>query len=478
MRGALVKGAAGSALITGGGYFYDRLPRETWADRTPALRSIRESPHALAVGVALSLVGLLLLTWAWWQLRIDVSGDRGGVRRVRRATAIWAAPFLLAPPLFSADGWSYVATGDLAGRGLSPYLWTPAALPVPLRSGVSPVWRFTPSPYGPIPVAWGGALSRLTHDPWVLLAWYRALAVLALVLLAWAVPVLARSVGRDPAQALALGVASPFVLVHGIGGLHNDLVMVALVLAALAVTRARMWLPGAALIGVATAVKAPAIVAVIGVTLLSLEVEATVVARLRRVALVAGVAGGVVMATGWLTGLGTSWIGALSVPEHEYTVLSVSANLGRAAHSILRHAGTSGLHAIHDVHPELLAKRIGFALLLVVGSWALLRGRVDSRRAALTSATVALTAAVVLSPVVHYWYFLWCIPVLACLPLLRRAGSALVTLVVTLGLTAPADHEVGVGWLWLGAAALVVAPVTTWLVARLRERRPGSVPTA
>lgn len=472
MRAVLVRGAVGSALMTIGGYCYDRLPRQTWADRTPALRSVRESAHPLAAGLSLSAAGLLLLTWAWCDLRREVRGDQAGVGQVRRAAAAWSAPLLLAPPLFSADGWSYVATGDLAGRGLSPYLWTSAALPVPLRSGVAPVWRFTPSPYGPLPVAWGGALSRITHDPWVLLAWYRGLAVVGLVILAWAVPLLARRAGRDAAEASALAVASPFVLAHGIGGLHNDLVMVALMLAALAVTRPGVWFPGAVLVGAATAVKAPGIVASVGVLLLSLGAGAGLLARLRRSALVGVVAAGVVVALGWLTGLGTGWVGALSVPEHEYTVLSLSAVVGRAVRSFLIHAGPSGVRAVHDVHPELLAKRIGLALLLLIAAGLVVRCRLGGARRGLAGMSVVLLAAVVLSPVVHYWYFLWCVPLLACLPLRRAADAALVSLVVTLGLTAPADRALGVRWQWETATwALVLVPATALLMVTIRDRR-------
>ena len=106
-----------------------RLPRDTWMDRMPLLWSVRDAPHHLAWGLALSAAGLALLTWAWWDLRGAVRREPAGLSRVRRAAAVWAAPLLLAPPLFSNDGWSYVATGVLTGQGRSPYAWTPAALP-------------------------------------------------------------------------------------------------------------------------------------------------------------------------------------------------------------------------------------------------------------------------------------------------------------------------------------------------------------
>jgi hypothetical protein len=441
-------------------------------DHVPDVWSARASPHHLAWGLGLGTAGVVLLTWAWWDLRREVRGDPAGPSRVRRAAAVWGAPLLLAPPLFSGDGWSYVATGDLAGRGLSPYEWTAAALPVPLRSGVAPEWRFTPSPYGPLAVSWGGAVSHLTHDPWVLLTWYRVLEVLGLVLLAWAVPALARRVGRDPAEAAVLVVASPFVLAHGIGGLHNDLVMAALAVAALAVTRTGVWLPGSLLVGAAAAVKAPGILAAVGVVLLSLGAGAGLLERVRRSALVGAVAAAVVLAAGWLTGLGTGWIGALAVPDHEYTVLSLSAVVGRVIHGFLMHAGPGGLRAIHHLRPELLAKRIGLGAVVVTAAWVLLRCRLGDPRRALAGAGTVMVVAVVCSPVVHYWYFLWCVPLLVCLPLRRPAQAALVAGILTLGMTAPDDRALHLRWLWEPAAwALIAVPAGAWLLTTLLDRR-------
>jgi hypothetical protein len=98
--------------------------------------------------------------------------------------------------------------------------------------------------------------------------------------------------------------------------------------------------------------------------------------------------------------------------------------------------------------------------------------RHTGRRGALGGAAAVLFAAVLLSPVVHYWYFLWCVPVLACLPLRRPAASALVAGITTLGLVAPADRALGIRWQWEGAAwALVIVPLLAWLVVAARERR-------
>jgi len=455
--------------MTVGGFCYVRVPHGTWMDRAPVLWAVRGSSQRLAVGLTLSAAGLVLLTWAWWGLRRELRGHRAGLSLVRRAAAVWSAPLLLAPPLFSGDGWSYVATGVLAGSGRSPYLWAPAALPVPLRSGVAPKWRFTPSPYGPLPLAWGGAWSHVTHDPWLLLTAQRLVAVGALALLAWVVPVLAARAGHDPADAALLAVASPFVLAHGIGGLHNDLVMVAVVLLALAVTRPGVWLPGALIVGVAAAVKAPGFLAAAGVVLLSLPAGAGLLARARRATTVGAAAAGVVLVAGWLTGLGTGWVGALSVPDAEYTTLSLSAVTGRWARRVLDRAGPTGISLAHTLHPELLAKRAGTVLVAVVALGVVVGWRSGTPRRALAATGVVFLAAVVMSPVVHYWYFFWCVPVLACVPLGRRARAALLAGTLTLGLTAIGDRALGIRWLWESCSwAVLVVPVAAAVAARVR----------
>ena len=49
-----------------------------------------------------------------------------GSAAVRRITALWCLPRLVAPPLFSRDGWSYAAQGELTRIG--PYVWGPGIL--------------------------------------------------------------------------------------------------------------------------------------------------------------------------------------------------------------------------------------------------------------------------------------------------------------------------------------------------------------
>src|SRR4051812_805004 len=226
MAGLWARGALASLLLTVGSFLTAyRLPDSAWPADEPFLRDARTwSLHAV-VGWLCIVTGLAVLTWAWLSLSKLVAGRPDGLRLVYQAAAIWSLPLLLAPPLFNADPWSYVADGYLTAHGHSPYVTTPSILHGPIVEGVKPRWLHSHSPYGPVTPLWGALFAHLTSAPWLLMLAQRALAILGLVLLAYAVPRLATLAGRDPVTATCVVVASPFVLVLGVGGAHNDLVL-------------------------------------------------------------------------------------------------------------------------------------------------------------------------------------------------------------------------------------------------------------
>ena len=456
-----MRGLVGSLLLLAGGFLYARTPARSRVLTDP----LREGSDHLALGLVVVFVGLVLLTWSWWSLVRGVSGDPVGVRRVRWTTALWTLPLAVAPPLFSNDGWSYVATGYLAGHGFSPYAFTPSILPLSLSSGVDPVWRSTTSPYGPLPLLWGALFSRATADPWMLLFANRLLEYVGLVLLAAAVPILARRSGRDPARASALAIASPVVVAHGIGGLHNDLLLVGLMAMALAVTRPRHWWWGAVIAGLAAAVKLPGGVVAIGVVLISLVPAAGLARRLRRSAAVGLVAVSVLLATSLCSGFGLGWVSGLTRTADERARLAPTALLGEGIRHALLAWGPRGHDLVMQTHPVQTVKHLGLVVLVLVALWVLLRRRIPDHAAALGGAGIVALAAALLSPALHYWYFLWALPLLACLPLSRRGEGVLMSSCAVLGLTALADPSIRVAWLFpLALALLVAVPAVAWLV--------------
>lgn len=214
----------------------------------------------------LAVLGSVLLFVSWLALR-PRHGEEASHRRPWRLIALlWSLPFWPVPPVMTADPYAYAAQGWLLNQGRNPYQ-VAMGFPSPFTEGVYPAWLETTAVYPPLSLQLQGFLVWITGDDpyWAVVAMRLiALAGVALMLIA-AVP-LARLVGVSGTGALwAIGL-NPLLQVQLIGGMHNDALMLGFILIALWVARLRgglFW--GAAMIGVAAAVKQPAILAGPGV---------------------------------------------------------------------------------------------------------------------------------------------------------------------------------------------------------------------
>ncbi len=178
------------------------------------------------VGVALVYAGVLGLVSGW----LLMLRRPGRLRTMRLVGAAWALPLLVGPPLFSRDVYSYVAQGRMLTEGLNPYRQGPQSLgPGHVLSLVDPLWRGVHAPYGPLFERLSQLVVTLSgHDPAVAAAGFRLLALAGVVLIAWAVPSIAASIGRDPRSAFALAGMNPLILLTFVGGAHNDALMLGL----------------------------------------------------------------------------------------------------------------------------------------------------------------------------------------------------------------------------------------------------------
>ncbi|MEQ6900599.1 polyprenol phosphomannose-dependent alpha 1,6 mannosyltransferase MptB [Nocardioides sp. YIM 152588] len=468
----VARGLLGSLLVLVGGFLVATIPPSAPVLRSATLAAVRGAEAGRMVGLTVVLVGLALVASAWLTIcrQVATAGERDPQSRadalglVRFATVVWSAPLLLAPPLFSRDGWSYAAQGMLARVGLSPYDHGPAALlpPVwsllpwqsePIVQAVDPMWMDTSTPYGPLPLFFGSLVAGQTGNPWMLVIAHRCLALVGLGLLAWAVPRLASWTGANPALASAIVLASPLMLANGVGGLHNDLLVVGLMAAALVVAVERGWAWGAVVGGLAAAVKLPGGLVCIAVALVTLPAAAALRPRLRRLAAVAAVALGTLFGLGAVTGLGHGWIQALTVPGEVETPLSITTMLGRLLDTIV--AGL-GLGTDPDTFRDLF-RTLGVVASLAVAVGVALRWRTGDRGAAIGATALTAGAFVLLCPVVHLWYFLLLPPFLATLRLGRTATAALLVLSVVLGLVAPLDSSLHGAYLAIVTGCMTLA---------------------
>jgi hypothetical protein len=427
-RRLLLLGLMGTTMLAFGGIGAGAAPR--YKDAVAELlhlTALQKTATGRAVSLAFALVGMTLITAAWWRLRHVI--ERVTPRTITLITGLWALPLLLGAPLFSRDVYAYAGQGNLVVGGIDPYEYGPGALVGKWAFGVDDPWRFTPSPYGPVWLWLSGQCVRLSHNhlvPAVLML--RGLSVLGLLMVAWALPRLARAHDRLPQRALWLGLANPFVLVHGVGGAHNDALMIGLLMVALAIavehpTALRLGF-AAVLITIAALVKLPAIAALGFLPMLHPGWRA----RFRTALLVTGVAGVTgVLLTEW-TGLGWGWVHTLGTGNARLSIFSPVTGVGVLVDHALRWLGV--VDTPGEVTRWVFA--ISFAVAGLVALTLLLRAHHLGPMRALGLAMVAVVA---LAPVVQPWYLLWGLVLLAAVGgerVLLALGALSVVLCLTL----------------------------------------------
>ena len=203
-------------------------------------------------------LGLLYAATAAWAVLLRFARDLG-LRPVAAVAGLLIAIFTLAGPLLSLDVFSYIAYARLgAEHGLDPYEFAPAAIPLDEAASRVDDYRDAVSVYGPLFTLGSYPLGALGVPAalWSL----KAIAGLAIAAIAALVARLARLRGVDPATAVALVALNPLVLVHLVGGAHNDGLMVAVAIAAIAAAlTGRPALAGAGFVA-AAAIKVSAVI--------------------------------------------------------------------------------------------------------------------------------------------------------------------------------------------------------------------------
>ncbi|MFF7882640.1 polyprenol phosphomannose-dependent alpha 1,6 mannosyltransferase MptB [Streptomyces sp. NPDC020794] len=378
-------GLTGTAFLALGGETAGALPTRDFLDPGSA-RAV--------LGVVGVYFGVVLLIAAWVLLGKVVRGPEPPTpRALLLVLAAWAAPLLLAPPLFSRDVYSYLAQGAMVDAHIDVYANGPAQLGGPLADEVAPVWQQTATPYGPVFLAVASALSGLTRGeiPAGLLG-MRLVALLGVGLMAAALPRLARHSGADPAAALWLGALNPLVLLHLVAGAHNDAIMLGLLGVGLVAARGRWHLLGVVLITLAALVKAPAVLGLLAVV--ALRGRRGV---LRTVLTTSGVALATTAAVTAVAGTGYGWIAALKTPvsPHNWSPTSV---LGGATGALLKDLG-SGLAPL--AMPVWHATGLVVTVLVVLFIWLRLRP------GPIYALGLSLGAVAVFGPAIRPWYALW-----------------------------------------------------------------------
>jgi len=458
----------------------------------------------LTTSSAMVLVGVGLLVLAWVLMgpfvgapyrRARIDGATVTPSLIKRTFAAWVLPLLFTAPLFTQDIYSYLAQGSIVARGMDPYSAGPVDLlgpEDPLARSVPFIWSHSPSPYGPVALGIASAISRITEDSITLgVVAHRLVSLLGLIAAGWAISRLARRCRVNPVTALWLGMLNPLTILHLVGGIHNESILLGLMLVGLEVglrgvdklggrngqpvdpaSGAGLIILSAVLIACAGMVKVTGFLALgfVGMNLarhflrvgrgpvvsVLLAVVVQVALLLATIALVTAVTG---IGLGWVTGQG----GAASIRSW----LSMTTDIGVVA-------GFLGMLLGLGDHTDTMLLITRGAGVLVAGGFlvrflfATFRGTIHP----VGGLGVATFVLVILFPVVHPWYMLW-----AILPLAAWANQMLFRVAVVAysaffsftvlprGLALP---PLTIGSIYLGAALTftVVVGLGWWLMRR------------
>jgi alpha-1,6-mannosyltransferase len=418
-------GCLGAVLITVGG-----LGAGSTKQHDPVLESIHLSwmryGHGLVLSSVLLWLGVALMLVAWLLLGRRVVARSASEYTMVATTGFWLAPLLLSVPVFSRDTYSYLAQGALLRDGFDPYAVGPVDNPNPLLDNVSPIWTITTAPYGPAFIMIAKLITMLVGNHVIAGTMLLRLCMLpGLALLIWAAPRVARHLGADGPIALWICVLNPLVIIHLMGGVHNEMLMVGLMMAGIALTFERHHLAGITLVAVAVAVKATAGIALpflVWVWMRHLRdrrgyrpprafARACATSVLIFVAVFAVLSGVAGVGLGWLTALAGSVkiINWLTIP-------TATANL---VHAIGGWFFPVNFYAV--LHVTRAAGIVIIAVSLPLLWW---RFRHDDRQA-LTGIAWAMLVVVLFVPAALPWYYSWPLAVVAALAQSRPAIAAI-----------------------------------------------------
>ncbi|MHC9292729.1 polyprenol phosphomannose-dependent alpha 1,6 mannosyltransferase MptB [Mycobacterium sp. LTG2003] len=470
LRRTRLFGATGTVLMAIGALGAGARP--VVQDPTFGVRLLNLPSRIQTVSLTMTTTGAVMMALAWLMLgRFALGSRRMSRSQLDRTLLLWAIPLLLAPPMYSRDVYSYLAQSEIALIGLDPYRVGPATglgLDHVFTLSVPNLWRETPAPYGPLFLWIGQGISALTGENIVAAVLCHRLVVLAGVgLIVWATPRLARRCGVAEVSALWLGACNPLLFMHLVAGIHNEALMLGLMLAgtefalrgidaaqpllprplAWPNTRAdwARWLPmatlvlGAVLIAMSSQVKLPSLLALGFVAMaLAWRWGGTLKAFLLAGTSLGTLSLAVMAVIGWASGLGFGWLFTLGTANVVRSWMSPPTllALGTGQVGILLGLGD------HTTAVLGLTRAIGVFMISILVTWllfAVLRGRLHP----VGGLGVALGGTVLLFPVVQPWYLLWAIIPLAAWatrPGFRGATIAITLVVGIFGPTANGDR--------------------------------------
>ena len=348
------------------------------------------------LGFRVFLIALLVSTFAYAGLIVLARRHREALP-ARTALILVAALQLIVfagPVLLSTDVFSYIAYARMGvEHGLNPYLHGPVTIAGdPVFKYVGEDWIHVATAYGPLytllsyplaPLGVAGALWAMKVE--ALLASAGTLA------LTWRC---ARARGFDPVAALLVVGANPLYVIYGLGGAHNDLIMMLAMMGAVSLMVAgRAADPGARReAGAAAIVVAGALVKATVAVLLPFMVLSR-----RRLAPILGALAAVVLgAVVAYLAFGVHGVDVVSALNRDAALVSTDSFANEIAHLL-------GKPGVFPVDHDLL--KVALVLILVHLLWRTWRGYDWVAASGWALLAISVTSTWLLA-----WYILWPLP--------------------------------------------------------------------
>jgi hypothetical protein len=341
------------------------------------------------LGYRVFLIPILVFAGAYAAMLLLTRRPRGKAISKRWAIALIAALHAIVfagPILISTDVFSYIAYARMGvEHGINPYLHGPVAISGdPVFQYVGHDWRHVATAYGPLytllsypfaPLGVTGALWGMK-----ILAQLASIGTLALT---WRC---ARKRDLDPVWAILVVGANPLYVIYGLGGAHNDLLMLLLMMGAVSLTLAGRDAAAAAVVVGGALVKAT-VAALLPFMILSRRRLSTILGALGALALGALVA---------YLAFGVHGLDVVAALNRDAAFVSTDSFAAEIAHLF----GKPGVFPID--HDLLKAALVLIALHLMWRTW---RGYDWVAASGWTLLAISVTSTWLLA-----WYILWPLP--------------------------------------------------------------------
>ncbi|SEE06431.1 hypothetical protein SAMN04489740_0584 [Arthrobacter alpinus] len=429
---AVWQGFAGSVMLLLGSLGVGWLASSSVLIRNPLFIVARTTPVAVIVATVLLCLGAALMLRGWLRLRQHlVSWDESSAPVLKKALILWVAPMMFALPLFSRDSYAYIGQGRLMQQGLNPYTDGISALNNYFSLGPDTLWTEAPTPYGPLWL-WLEHFAVLlpASSPEIALIPFRLACLAGVVLLAIYIPKLAARHGFNPHRALWLVVLNPVVLINFVASVHNDSLMLGLVVAGLYYASSKRAILGILLVTASIAIKPITLIALPFVGLLWAGSQAGWVRKFGIWAATLGISTAVMGIMGAINGLGFGWLAALQTPGTVwiwYAPIGLFSNIVGFVVTLLGGGGasvTDVIQGIGQVASILIVMVLAFWKINLPSSASADAGLTANAGSAFTNPeahgesqrysqavlrrmTWAFAAVVLMAPMIQPWYMLW-----------------------------------------------------------------------